>query len=257
VPQTGAVEPVQPEPRLARYERVSEWPLVGFAVVFLGVYAVDVLAQRLSQPWHETLRLIDYVIWALFAIDYVIRISLATDRVRYWWRHLLDLLIIVLPILRPLRVLRLVMLLRVLNRRVAATLRGKILLYGMTSAVLLVFCGALAMLDAERGAADAQIRTFGDSLWWATTTILTIGYGDRVPVTTEGRFVAVGLMISGVLLFGAVTASFATWLIDRVRVEEEESEAATRHDLLAVHAQLDRIEARLAEVADRAREPVD
>jgi voltage-gated potassium channel len=123
----------------------------------------------------------------------------------------------------------------------------------MSSAVLLVFCGALAMLDAERTDPGAQIRTFGDALWWATTTILTIGYGDRVPVTTEGRFVAVGLMISGVLLFGAVTASFATWLIDRVRVEEEESETATRHDLLAVHAQLDRIEERLADLARAAR----
>ena len=243
------------QPRLVRYERVSEWPLVGFAVVFLAVYAVDVLAQGMSESWHETLRVIDYVIWALFAVDYVVRISLASDHVRYWWRHLLDLVIIVLPILRPLRVLRLVMLLRVLNRRVAATLRGKILLYGMTSAVLLVFCGALAMLDTERDAPDAQIRTFGDALWWATTTILTIGYGDRVPVTTEGRFVAVGLMISGVLLFGAVTASFATWLIDRVRDEEEESQAATRSDLLAVHVQLDRIEATLAERTDR--EPVD
>ena len=119
----------------------------------------------------------------------------------------------------------------------------------MSSAVLLVFCGALAMLDAERNDADAQIRTFGDALWWAVTTILTIGYGDRVPVTTEGRFVAVGLMISGVLLFGAVTASFATWLIDRVRIEEEESQTATRHDLLAVHDATGPHRARLTDAA--------
>ncbi len=249
MPQTEPVSSDGREARLERYERVSDWPLFGLAVVFLAVYAVDVLAEHLSPDWHETLRVIDYVIWALFALDYVIRISLASDHVRYWWRHLLDLLIIVLPVLRPLRMLRLVILLRVLNRRVAATLRGRILVYGMSSAVLLVFCGALAMLDAERNDADAQIRTFGDALWWAVTTILTIGYGDRVPVTTEGRFVAVGLMISGVLLFGAVTASFATWLVDRVRIEEEEAEAVTRHDLLAVHAQLDRIEARVTDAA--------
>lgn len=241
------------ETRLERYEGASEWPLFGLAVVFLAVYAVDVLAQHLSQSTHEALRVIDYVIWALFALDYVLRLSLADDRIRYWWRHLLDLLIIVLPILRPLRMLRLVILLRVLNRRVAATLRGRILLYGITAAVLLVFCGALAMFDAERSTHNANIRSFGDALWWATTTILTIGYGDRVPVTTEGRYVAVGLMISGVLLFGAVTAAFATWLIDRVRVEEEESQAATRHDLRAVHAQLDRIE-RSLEQRERSAE---
>jgi voltage-gated potassium channel len=163
---------------------------------------------------------------------------LARDRRRYFLRHLLDLLIVALPALRPLRLLRLVILFRVLNRRAAATLRGRVPLYVTVSASTLVVCAALAVLDAERGAAGANIKSFGNALWWAVVTVTTVGYGDHFPVTLQGRFVAVGLMIGGVALIGVVTASFAAWFIDRVRDEEEENEAATRRDLERLTAQV-------------------
>lgn len=239
------------EPRVASWERISEWPLLGLAIAFLAVYAIDVLWISIGARWHATLRMAAYVIWALFALDYFVRLVLADDHRRYWWRHLADLAIIVLPILRPLRVLRLVMLLRVLNRRAATTLRGKIVLYGVGSALLLVFCAALAVLDAERHHPGANITTFGDALWWASVTICTVGYGDRFPTTAEGRFVGVGLMISGVALVGAVTASFATWMIDQLREEEEDNESATRRDLHAVEGKLDSVERSLALIENR------
>ncbi len=244
------------EPRVASWERVSEWPLFVLAIAFLAVYAAEVLWVGVGASWHEGLRTVAYGIWGLFAIDYFVRLVLADDHRQYWWRHLADLAIIALPILSPLRVLRLVMLLRVLNRRASTTLRGKILLYGLSSALLLVFCAALAALDAERHHDGANINSFGDALWWAAVTMCTVGYGDRFPVTTEGRFVGVGLMISGVALVGAVTASFATWMIDRLRDDEEDAQSATRRDLHLVEQQLDGvqrnlelIEMRLAEIA--------
>ncbi len=233
------------EPRVATWERVSEWPLVALAVGFLGVYAIDVLWVSIGASWHQALRTIAYVIWALFAVDYLVRLVLAENHRRYWWRHLADLLIIVLPILRPLRVLRLVMLLRVLNRRAATTLRGKVVLYGVSGAVLLLFCAALAVLDAERHHHGANITSFGDALWWAVVTIGTVGYGDRFPVTAEGRFVGVGLIVAGVALVGAVTASFAAWIIDQLRVQEEEDQSATQRDLHRVEAKLDDVESKL------------
>jgi len=81
--------------------------------------------------------------------------------------------------------------------------------------------GAIAVLDAEQDAADSNITTFGDALWWACTTVTTVGYGDRYPVTLEGRAVAVVLMIVGIGVVGAVTASVATWLMNRAQVERE------------------------------------
>jgi voltage-gated potassium channel len=73
-------------------------------------------------------------------------------------------------------------------------------------------------------------------------------------VTGEGRLVAVLLMASGVALVGAITASFATWLIERVRAQEESDQTATRRDLRAVHAQLDRVEHEMAEIKRLLRE---
>jgi voltage-gated potassium channel len=240
------------ESRLNRWQARVEWPMAVLAVVFLVGYAVDVLAVGLGPSWHHALQALDYAIWAAFAAELVVRVSLATDRVRYVLRHLFDVIVLVLPFLRALRVLRLIFLLRALNRWIIDSLRGQILLYGAGTAVLFIFCGALAVLDAERGHAGANITTFGSALWWAAVTIFTVGYGDRVPVTGEGRIVAVVLMAGGVALVGAVTASFATWLIERVRVQDELDEAAdqaaTRRDLHAVHAQLDRVERELGEL---------
>ena len=83
-------------------------------------------------------------------------------------------------------------------------------------AVVAVGLGSVAVLDVERGDSDANITTFGDALWWATTTVTTVGYGDRLPVTLEGRVIAFALMVVGISLVGVVTASVAAWLIANV-----------------------------------------
>ncbi|MBM6403625.1 two pore domain potassium channel family protein [Phycicoccus sp. CSK15P-2] len=136
-----------------------------------------------------------------------------------------------LPLLRPLQLLRLVTLLGVLNRKAGGSLRGRVAVYVVGGTLTVIVVAALAMLDAERGAPDATIANVGDALWWATVTVTTVGYGDTYPVTVEGRVVAVGLMLAGIALLGVVTATFASWLIERVQDIEEESEAATRRDV--------------------------
>ena len=224
--------------RVERWERRTEWPLAATALAFLVAFAWPILDTHLSAPIRHSCRIIDYGAWALFVIDYAVRLGLAERRLSYAGRHLADLLIIALPVFRPLRLLRLVVFLRVLNKRATTTLRGRVAFYVVSATGLVVFCAALAELDAERHNPHANIATFHDSLWWAATTVSTVGYGDHYPVTTEGRLVAVGLMIAGVALLGVVTGSVATWLIERVREVEEASQAATRADMVALHAEL-------------------
>jgi voltage-gated potassium channel len=245
MPQTARVADSVEQSRVEAWERRSEWPLAILAVVFLLAYSLDVLDTSLSSGTRDLLRGVDYVVWLLFVVDYAGRITVAAHRLRYVWRHKIDMAIIVLPVLRPLRLLRLVMLLRILNRRATDSMRGRVITYVVGSALVLVYCASLAVLDAERHHDGANITTFGDALWWSATTVTTVGYGDRYPVTTEGRFVAAGLMVGGIALIGAVSASFATWLIDRVREVEEDAETATRADLRGLREQLDRIERRL------------
>ena len=129
-----------------------------------------------------------------------------------------------LPLLRPLRLLRLIPLLSVLNRRARVTLRGRVAVYIAGGASLLAFCAALAVLDAERSSPNANITDFGDAIWWAVTTMTTVGYGDRFPVTDTGRLVAFGLMMGGIALLGTVTATLASWLVETVAAEKEQAE---------------------------------
>lgn len=220
--------------RLRRWERRAEWPLALGALVFLAAYAWPVLDPGLPTTWRHACDAVNVTIWVAFGVDYAVRLSLAPRRWEYFWRHLLDLAVIALPILRPLRLLRLVVLLKVLNRRAADSLRGKLAVYVPGATLLLLVCAALAVLDAERGHPGASINDFGDALWWAVSTISTVGYGDHVPVTATGQFVAAGLMIGGIALLSVVTASIASWLLERVRAVEESAQAATRADIDAL-----------------------
>jgi voltage-gated potassium channel len=232
-------------PRVAAWQNRAEWPLALLALVFLTAYSIQVLGHRLDHGWRTVDNNVLWTVWALFAVEFIVRVYLARRHTRYIWRHSADVAMIALPMLRPLRILRVLMLMRMLNRRMANTLRGRVVVYGAFTAVLLIFCASLAVLQAERGHPGANIETFWDAIWWSVVTICTVGYGDRFPVTIEGRCVGIGLMVAGVGLFGVVTASFAAWLVDQLRDEEEASQQATRADLVALREQLGRIEARL------------
>jgi voltage-gated potassium channel len=181
--------------RLDRWAAAAEWPLMVAALAFLGAYAWPILDRELPAGAMLACAAITWVAWAAFGIDYVARVVLAADRRRYILRHLHDLAVILLPLLRPLRLLRLVTVIGALNRRAGSSLRGRVVVYVAGSTTLLTAVAALAMLDAERDAADANITTIGDAMWWAVTTITTVGYGDRYPTTTPGRAIAVGLTL--------------------------------------------------------------
>ena len=146
---------------------------------------------------------------------------------------------LLLPALRPLQ---LVLLVKVLNRSASQGLRGRVGLYVGFGSGIVAYVAALAALQAERYAEGASITSFGDAMWWALTTMTTVGYGDTYPVTTSGRVVGALLMITGVALLGVVTATLASWLVERVTdaddAEDERREAAEREELRAEIAAL-------------------
>lgn len=238
-----------PGTRLRAWERATEWPLTGAAVVFLGAYAWEVLTNAQGGAKNAAELVIDAV-WALFGVDYLVRLALAPSRGRWFLHHLPDLAVIALPILRPLRLLRLVTLVGIMQRSAGAALRGRITLYTAGSAALLIFTSALATLDAERDEPGSSIRTFGQALWWALTTITTIGYGDTFPVSTEGRFIAALLMIGGVALIGVVTATLASWIVSLVEEENAEQEAATQAQVAALQRQVSELSERIDQLLE-------
>ncbi len=226
-----------------------EWPLTAAALVFLAAYAWPILDPGLSPSVSSACFWIGWLIWGLFILDYAVRFSQAEHRWPWALRHPWDLILLVLPMLRPLRALRLVTLLRVLNRSAAGNLRGRVAVYVSAGSTLIAFVAALAVLDVERGAPGANITSFGDAMWWACTTMTTVGYGDQYPVTTSGRLVGVGLMVGGITLLGIVTATFASWLLEAVREESEE----TGSQLDSVESELRAMRERLDAVLDEGR----
>lgn len=205
--------------RVQRWEHRTEIPLLLLAVAFLVAYAWPIVDPRLNRTLEDMLTVVFWTVWGAFCVDFLIRVLLADRRGHYLLHHWYDVALIGLPLLRPLRILRILALARLLSRSAARTFVGQTTLYVVGAAVIAVLIGALAVLDAERGAADANITTLGDAVWWACTTVTTVGYGDHYPVTTSGRMVAVGLMIVGIALVGSVTAAVAAWFIESAQAE--------------------------------------
>jgi len=206
--------------RVQRWERRTEIPLLLLAVAFLVAYALPVVDSDLDDNVETFMVVVSWTVWAAFALDFAIRLWLADRRASYARSHWYDVALVLVPMLRPLRLLRLLALARVLNRSATSSLIGKVSTYAAGVAVMSVGLGSLAVLDAEQDAHGANITAYGDALWWAATTVTTVGYGDHFPVTTEGRMVAVALMVVGIGLVGAVTASVAAWMVGQVGERE-------------------------------------
>ena len=211
---------------LQRWERYAEWPLAAAALLFLGLFSVQVLARPHGREAYF-LWVISWIVWGLFIVDYVVRLYLASNRWHWFVRHLLDFAIVALPLVRPLRLLRLLVLIEVLQSAIGNAFRGRIVVYTVSGVLLLIYTSSLAVFDKERFLPGATINSFGKALWWSITTVTTVGYGDVYPVTNTGRIIAVLLMIGGISLVGVVTAALASWIIERVSEEEIVSQTAT------------------------------
>ena len=216
------------------------------ALIFLAAYAVPVLVPDLPAWARSTAGLATLAIWAIFALDYAIRLWLAQERLRYVREHLVELAVLALPLLRPLRLLRVVPALLTIHRHARLSFRGTVSSYVGGAVVFVAFLGSVAILDAERDSPEANIISFADALWWSFTTMTTVGYGDHYPTTGEGRFVAVGLMVIGIGLLGVVTASLAAWFVERIERSERAAETRTvdaidalRDEIRILRAQLD------------------
>jgi voltage-gated potassium channel len=211
---------------VGRWERRAEIPLLLLALAFLAAYAWPVLDPRLDPDLRTWLTFVSWTVWVAFAVDFGVRLALSQERAQYALRHWYDVALIALPLLRPLRLLRLLAFLRILNRSAATNLAGRVTTYVVGTALLLMFLAAIAVLDVEQEHPDANITTFGDALWWAATTVTTVGYGDRFPVTASGRFIAVALMLTGIALIGVITASVAAWFV--AGIEQDQAKDAPR-----------------------------
>jgi voltage-gated potassium channel len=194
----------------------AELLLIGLGFGYLGFYTLEILGP--NQFWRDFGFIAAEVIFAIFVFDFLMNLFAQTP----WkgteggWkgfigRNWLLIIAVLLPMLRPLRIFKLLLVLSAVDSygRNRTSETG---FYVAVALPLIWFTGALALFDAEKDAAS-NFQNFGDALWWSAVTITTVGYGDYAPITVEGRVVAVFLMLISLALIGSVTALLAKWLI--------------------------------------------
>ncbi|MEX2081174.1 MAG: ion channel [Dehalococcoidia bacterium] len=209
---------MQSEERLRRIEELMELPLLALALILIPLLILPSVAD-LSDAASDAVLAADWAIWAVFAVDFTLKMAVAPHRLVYLRRHWLEAAMVALPFLRPLRAFRVLRLARVgvalgLNVHLFQDLaeqKGTRLVVVMV--LLILVFGATLTLLAERQDEASNITEFGDALWWAATTMTTVGYGDRYPVTPMGRGVAVALMLFGIAALSALTATIAAYLV--------------------------------------------
>ncbi len=206
-------------------------PLDVLAFIFLAAFLANRLVDTGPDWWQPFFAAISLLIWLAFAVDYVVRLGLAPERWPFVRTHKLDLLMVLLPMLRILRVVLL------LRKSIRSISMEKIAGSLFTVVAVVVATGAILEWKVEHAAPGASITTVGTAFWWAIVTTTTVGYGDTYPVTQTGRLIASVIMVVGIGLIGTVSATVAAWFVShKQQLRDDELQAkkvARRRRLLA------------------------
>jgi voltage-gated potassium channel len=239
-----------------QWERRTDKPMLIISTIFLLVILVPLVFGRLPDWARNTLTVVETTLWIIFVVDYLVRLVLAPRRWRFFYRHIPELVVIAVPVLRPLRSLQALRLLRlgglgtVANRYARRSLQTRSVLLVTAVTIILVITVAGVVLILERGNSAAVISTYPEALWWALSTVTTVGYGDLYPVTNAGRVAALVLMMAGIALVGIITAAVAAWFVRSVVKAAEPAEPEPVPAQQALLRRLDLLEARVVAVDD-------
>lgn len=208
-----------------RLARALDVPMAAASLFFLAAFVASLVLAD-DSPHQQWLDWAITAIWALFAIEFLVRLGVAPDRRAFLRRNWFDLLAVALPVLRGLRAVRAFRAVRGLGTLFSSTQGIRLLslsrawlvlrrglggvgqflrasrfavVLGLTAAVVVL--AAVITLRFEYAAAGASILTFGDALWWSAALVTTVA-SDKNPVTALGRVVAVIVMVYGMAVFG-------------------------------------------------------
>lgn len=250
----AAPDPATLTPAQRRYNNFSSIPMFVVSITWL-VSTFFTWSPSLSPIYRGEGVTISLITWGIFALDLLIRFLLDPHKRNFLKRGWPLIIALIFPPLRILLVITAVM--RVArDRNALAKIVG---LYAVYAVTFVVIFGALFTLMFEINAPGANIKSFGDSTWWAFVTVTTVGYGDFTPVTVGGRVIAVFIMFTGAAAVGAVTAAVASRFINSgnsarataSQKSQQSQDAATDSKLDDLMAHLRAMEQDVRHIADR------
>jgi voltage-gated potassium channel len=216
--------PLTPEHPSEAHEKLSAFQLLVFVLSILALGALIIATATPVPPMVATiLQYFDTAVCALLFIDFCIRFKCAPKKLAFMKWGWIDLIACIpnLDVLRFGRMVRILRIIRLLRGVRAGQRLWALLLQNkpksavasvILTTILMVTCSSIGILIAE-DTPIANIKTADDALWWSVTTITTVGYGDKYPITMEGRVIAMILMFSGVGLFGILSGSVASFFL--------------------------------------------
>ena len=224
---------------IERYTVRTNTLLSALALIYLATWSIQSIWFDPHATWYHVLGWFGVALWALFALDLLMRF-VVTDHKRTFFRsNALDTLTVLVPPFRALRVLRIFTKGGILSRgKGKSIVSGGAVATALLATALVVWVGSLMVLNAERLSSNATITNIGDAVWWAFETITTVGYGDYTPVTGVGRAIAVLIMFVGISVLGVVSAGLAATLVKQTApaptpVDEVLSELAELKSMVA------------------------
>lgn len=233
-------------------------PYQVFALTLSVTALLALVVQLFFAGMPETRRVLliaDTVLCAAFFIDFLVHLATADSKWRYlvtWgWIDLVSSIPVFMigrwgrlaRIARALQWIRALRVSTVLWRALMIERRRSASLASIVVAFWLLIGGSIAILQFEQ-VPGANILTAEDALWWALSTMTTVGYGDRFPVTTEGRMIAAVLMITGVGLFGVLSGTIAGWFLASESTSHADRDAKIAAELASLREAVDKLSER-------------
>lgn len=207
----------------------KEIKLFNILILILSVYVlISLLVSvvfELSEELNILLGYIDNFICIVFLVDFWIRFKKADNKLEFMKWGWIDLIASIpfLDFARAGRVIRLIRLVRVFRalkstkliyEHIAQNKKQSVLTSVALISILMIIFSSIAILQFEKDI-NSNIKTAEDAIWWSYVTITTVGYGDKYPITTEGRIIGAILMTTGVGIFGTFTALVSSWFIQK------------------------------------------
>ena len=253
---------MKPSPKTEMENELHHFGFLEITVLILSVYVLGALLAQTVLPISSEVSLllerIDTFVCVAFLADFTVRFRRAPSKLAFMKWGWIDLIssIPAYDFLRWGRMVRVFRILRILrafgsSRRLVAVLyrnRTKSLaLTALLTAFVLVTFSSIAVLVFE-DKSESSIRTPFDALWWAISTMTTVGYGDKVPATVEGKIVAMILMVTGVGLFGVLTGLFARLFVEPDLKREDADISALTTEIRLLRERIEKMESARAPI---------